>query len=118
MLAERGHTVVLAAERQRNRPLWLPKNLTLANRSLRARGLPGRIEMTACPVHRSGPWQQRRPPLRQARDYLRFLDPRYADRDKLERRSAAHAPPGWPQFVRRARVDHAKLETSVEGAAL
>ena len=31
MLAERGHTVVLAAERQRNRPVWLPKNLTLVN---------------------------------------------------------------------------------------
>ena len=34
MLAERGHTVVLAAARQRNRPLALPKNLSLANRSL------------------------------------------------------------------------------------
>ena len=101
MLAEHGHTVVLAAERQRNRPLWLPKNLTLANRSLRARGLPGRVEMTACPAHRIDRWQQAAPAVRLARDYLRFLDPGYADRDKLERRSAAHAPTGWPQFLRR-----------------
>jgi hypothetical protein len=101
MLAERGHTVILAAERQRNRPVWLPKNLTLVNRGLRARGLPGRIEVTACPVQRVDKWRHLVPPLRQARDYLRFLDPRYADKGKLERRSAKHAPPGWPQFVRK-----------------
>ena len=99
-LAERGHTVVLAAERQRNRPVWLPKNLTLVNRGLRARALPGRIEVTGCPVRRVDKWRHLVPPLRQARDYLRFLDPRYGDKGKLERRSATHAPPGWPQFLR------------------
>jgi hypothetical protein len=99
-LAELGHTVVLAAERQRNRPVWLPKNLTLVNRGLRARGSPGRIEITACPVRRVDKWQHLAPPLRQARDYLRFLEPRYADKGKLERRSATHSPPGWPRFVR------------------
>ena len=92
-LAERGHTVVLAVERQRNRPVWLPKNLTLVNRDLRARALPGRIEglRVQCVEWTSGGTG---PPLRQARDYLRFLDPRYADKGKLERRSAMHAPPG------------------------
>jgi len=103
MLAERGHTVILAAERQRNRPVWLPKNLSLVNRSLRSRGLPGRIEVTACPVRRVDKWRHLVPPLRQARDYLRFLDPRYAAKGKLERRSALHAPRGWAQFVREHR---------------
>ena len=37
-LAERGHSVVLAAARQRNRPLWLPRNLRMANQRLIARG--------------------------------------------------------------------------------
>ena len=100
MLAERGHTVVLAVERQRNRPVWLPKNLTRANRNLRTSGSPGRIEVTPCPVHRVDQWRHLVPALRLARDYLRFLDPRYGDRHKLERRSAMHAPAGWPQFVR------------------
>lgn len=99
MLAEHGHTVVLAAARQRNRPLALPKNLTLTNRGLIARGLPGRIEITACPVRRIDAWQTLAPALRQARDYVRFLDPRYAQAAKLERRAAAHAPRGWPEFL-------------------
>ena len=105
MLAERGHTVVLAAARQRNRPLWLPKNLTLANRRLIARGAPGRIELTACPVHRVDAWRTLAPTLRQARDYLRFLDPRYAHAAKLERRGAENAPKGWPRYLQ----DHAAL---------
>jgi hypothetical protein len=99
-LAERGHTVVLAAARQRNRPLSLPKTLSVANRSLIARGKPGRIEVTACPVRRIDAWEHAAPLLRQARDYLRFLDPRYVHAAKLERRAATNAPPWWRQFVR------------------
>lgn len=100
MLAERGHTVVLAAARQRNRPLALPKTLSLANRSLVSRGLPGRVEVTACPVRRVDRWEHVAPAMRHARDYLRFLDPRYAHAFKLESRSATHAPRGWLRFIR------------------
>lgn len=98
-LAERGHSVVLAAARQRNRPLWLPKKLRLANERLIARGAPGRIEVVGCPVRRVDGWQTLAPALRQARDYLRFLDSRYARAEKLERRSAASTPGGWRQFI-------------------
>lgn len=99
MLAERGHSVVLAAARQRNRSLTLPKNLVLANRRLVARGLPGRVEVTACPVRRVDRWQDAAPALRNARDYLRFFDPRYAHAAKLKGRSATHAPKGWRRFI-------------------
>ena len=98
-LAERGHTIVLAAARQRNRPLALPKTLTMANRSLIARGRPGRIEVIACPVRRVDAWETLAPALRQARDYLRFVDPRYAGAGKLEERSAENVPAGWRRFV-------------------
>jgi hypothetical protein len=98
-LAERGHSVVLAAARQRNRPLGLPKNLTLVNRRLIADGKPGRIEIIACPARRVDAWERVAPALRQARDYLRFFDPRYAHADKLERRAATHAPKGWLRFI-------------------
>ncbi len=101
LLAERGHTIVLAAARQRNRPLALPKNLSLANRSLITRGRRGRIELTPCPVRRVDRWRQAAPALRQARDYLRFLDPRYARAGKLEERSAENVPERWRQLVRR-----------------
>ena len=100
-LAERGHTVVLAAARQRNRPLSLPKALVAVNRRLIAQGSSGRIEVTACPVRRVDTWRNVAPQLRQARDYLRFQDARYAHADKLERRSASAAPAGWPAFVQR-----------------
>lgn len=100
LLAERGHTIVLAAARQRNRALALPKNLSLANRSLITRRLQGRIEVTPCPVRRVDRWQRAAPALRQARDYLRFLDPRYARAGKLEQRSAENVPDGWRRFVR------------------
>ena len=91
---------MLAAARQRNRPLTLPKNLTLANRSLITRGLRGRIEVTSCPVRRVDRWQRAAPALRTARDYLRFLDPRYAQAGKLEQRSAESAPHAWRRFVK------------------
>ena len=100
LLVERGHTVVLAAARQRNRPLALPKNLLLANHGFIARGLTGRIELTTCPVHRVDRWQTLAPAIRQARDYLRFFDERYSNAGKLERRSATNAPKGWLRFIK------------------
>lgn len=99
-LAERGHSIVLAAARQRNRPLSLPKNLGQVNRRLIGAGRPGRIEVVACPVRRVDEWEHLAPALRQARDYMRFLDSRYAHADKLEHRSATSTPSGWRHFLR------------------
>src|SRR5688572_19557462 len=102
-LAERGHSVVLASARQRNRPLSLPKALTIVNRRLIAQESDARIEITSCPVRRIDAWRNVAPALRQARDYLRFQDARYARAEKLKRRSASAAPRDWPRFVRRHR---------------
>ncbi len=41
------------------------------------------------------------PALRQARDYLRFQDARYAHAEKLETPVGGRAPAGWPRFVQR-----------------
>jgi hypothetical protein len=98
-LAERGHSVVLAAARQRNRALALPKNLRAANERLIARRAPGRIEIIGCPVRRVDAWRTLAPALRQARDYLRIFDPRYAHAGKLADRSAASTPAGWRRFI-------------------
>lgn len=102
-LAERGHTVILAAEqRARSKPLLLPKSATRVNRTLAARdacGRSGRIELVACPVRRTDDWAQAAPQLRRARDYARFLDPYYQHADKLRRRSATNAPGGWRRFL-------------------
>ena len=100
LLADRGHTIVLAAARQRNRPLTLPKNLSRVNDSLIGRRAPGRIEVTACPTGRVDRWQSLAPAIRQARDYLRFFDDRYSHADKLEQRSAMHVPKGWLRLLR------------------
>jgi hypothetical protein len=110
-LAERGHSIVLAAERQRNRPLALPKNLTLANPRLIARGAPGRIEITACPVRRADAWKDIAPVVRRSRDFLRFLDPRYAHAAKLEARAFSIAEDAIPSdrffelFITHERAD-------------
>ena len=102
-LAERGHTVILAAEqRVRAKPLLLPKSATQVNRRLAARdacGRSGRIELVACPVRRTDGWARVAPELRKARDYVRFLDPQYQHADKLRRRAATYAPDGWPAFL-------------------
>jgi hypothetical protein len=92
LLAERGHSIVLAAARQRNRPAWLPKNLIQVNDRLRSRDMPGRIEMIPCPSRRIDAWQNLAPGLRQARDYVRFFDPRYSSAEKLAQRAASNTP--------------------------
>ena len=92
MLAERGHSIVLAAARQRNRPLGLAKNLIAVNDRLISRRLPGRIEIIACPSRRVDGWQNLAASLRQARDYVRFFDPRYAQAEKLAQRAASETP--------------------------
>ena len=92
LLAEKGHSIVLAAARQRNRPVWLPKSLIQVNARLQSQRKPGRIEMTDCPSRRVDGWQDLALNLRQARDYVRFFDPRYADAQKLAERAASNTP--------------------------
>jgi hypothetical protein len=99
-LAVRGHCVILAAEhRSRDTPFTLPKSANRVNRRLAAHNLRGRIELVPCPVRRTDRWARTAPTLRRARDYVRFMDPRYQQSDKLRRRAAAHAPKGWPGYL-------------------
>ena len=100
-LAGRGHTVVLAAERQRNRALFLPKNLIFVNRRLIAGGARGRIEITASPVRRTDAWRDVAPGLRRLRDYLRFSDPRYSEAAKLEARASNALPKELARLLER-----------------
>ena len=102
MLAQRGHTVILAAEQKpRSKPILLPNSAARLNRRLAEdpRGAGGRIELVACPVTRSDKWTIAAPQLRRARDYARFLDPQFKQSEKLRQRAAANAPPGWPPYV-------------------
>jgi hypothetical protein len=90
-LARRGHWVTLAAARKRKKPLKLTGPLHAEKR----------IDVVPCPVRRLDRWEPYTRPLRQARDYLRFLHPDYSSTDKLAARAAEYAPPGWAGFARR-----------------
>ena len=83
-LTARRHTVVLAAARKR-KPLKPTKTLHD----------DPRVEVIACPTRRVDRWQRLAPAVRLARDYVRFLDPRYARSTKLAARAADYAPEGW-----------------------
>jgi len=89
-LTARRHTVVLAAARKR-KPLKPTKSLHD----------DPRVELIACPTRRVDRWQNVAPALRSARDYLRFLDPRYATSAKLAARAADYAPGGWSAALER-----------------
>jgi hypothetical protein len=90
-LTARGHTVLLAAARKR-KPLKPTKTLHD----------DPRVEVLACPTRRVDGWHDVALALRRARDYLRFLDPRYARATKLAARAADYAPAGWSEsFARR-----------------
>lgn len=93
-LCRRGHSVTLAAARKRKKLLKLTGVLHAEKR----------IDVVPCPVHRVDRWEDHVRPLRQARDYLRFLDPRYNGAAKLSARAAEYAPPGWSAFVQRPSV--------------
>ena len=84
-LTDRGHTVVLPAAHKRNKPLKLAGAFA-AN---------SRVDVVTNPVRRVDEWEAYVRPLRQARDYVRFLDPSYEHKDKLAERARAYAPPGW-----------------------
>jgi hypothetical protein len=90
-LARRGHWVTLAAARKRKKPLKLTGTLHAEKR----------IDVVPCPVHRVDKWEPYVRPLRQARDYLRFLDPAYTHTAKLSARASGYAPPGWTAFLNR-----------------
>ncbi len=83
-LTARGHTVVVAAARKR-KPLRPTKSLHD----------DPRVEVIACPTKRVDGWQDVALAVRRARDYVRFLDPRYARSSKLAARAADYAPEGW-----------------------
>jgi hypothetical protein len=85
-LLRRGHSLVVTAAHKRNKPLKLTAGF---------RENP-RIDVVANPLRRLDGWEPFVRPLRQARDYLRFLDPSYAQADKLAARARAYSPKGWP----------------------
>jgi hypothetical protein len=89
-LTARGHTLLLAAARKR-KPLKPTKALHD----------DPRVEVLACPTRRVDGWQDVALGLRRARDYARFLDPRYARSDKLAARAAGYAPTGFSDAVQR-----------------
>ena len=85
-LTDRGHNVVVGAAHKRNKPL-----------KLGVFGDNPRVDVVTNPVRRTDEWERLVRPLRQARDYLRYVGPGYAHADKLAERARAYAPPGWPE---------------------
>lgn len=84
-LLRRGHSMVITAAHKRNKPLKLTASF---------RENP-RIDVVPNPLRRLDGWEPFVRPLREARDYLRFLDPGYAHADKLAARARAYSPKGW-----------------------
>jgi hypothetical protein len=85
-LTDRGHDVVVCAAHKRNKPLKLGD----------FRDNP-HVDVVTNPVRRTDEWEPLVRPLRQARDYLRYLGPGYEHANKLAERARAYAPPGWPE---------------------
>lgn len=85
-LTARGHSLVITAAHKRNKPLKLGV----------FRDNP-RVDVVSNPVRRVDDWEPFVRPLRQARDYVRYLHPGYGNAQKLAERARAYAPPGWPE---------------------
>jgi hypothetical protein len=85
-LTARGHSLVITAAHKRNKPLKLGV----------FRDNP-RVDVVSNPVRRVDDWEPFVRPLRQARDYVRYLHPGYGHAQKLSERARAYAPPGWPE---------------------
>jgi hypothetical protein len=83
-LSRRGHSIVVTAAHKRNKPL-----------KLGAFALDRNVDVVTNPVRRVDAWEPYVRPLRQARDYVRFLDPSYAHAEKLADRARVYAPAGW-----------------------
>ena len=89
-LTERGHSVVITAAHKRNKPLKLGA----------FRNNP-RVDVVSNPVRRVDEWEPFVRPLRQARDYTRFLHPSVCARGQTG---------GARQELRTARVDRTTRE--------
>ena len=91
LLAERGHTIRLTG-RPRKGVFALPKHIRHE-----------RITGAENPTRRSDEWGRYVETLRGARDYLRYLDPRYAEATRLVRRAYEIAPTEFVLFCERRR---------------
>ena len=89
ILSRRGHTICLAG-RPRKGVFRLPKALT-------AQGISGREN----PTQRADEWGRYVDTLRGARDYVRYLDPRYAQATRLVRRAYEIAPTEFVLYCER-----------------
>ncbi|HET9271586.1 MAG TPA: hypothetical protein VFO31_25590 [Vicinamibacterales bacterium] len=85
LLAARGHTVELATEDRRNKP-WPPSVLALAEEY-------PTVRLSRTPMPAGASWFELATRLRQARFYLRFLDPVYRGTPGLIARTREKAPP-------------------------
>ena len=83
-LAERGHDILLAADREE----------ALGGRQLveRLAELYPNIRIGTAPGRHTGAWSELARRIRLGLDYLRFLDPRYASTPHLRRRAEDRAP--------------------------
>jgi hypothetical protein len=84
LLAERGHDVLLVAERSDRHP-WPPSVLDLVKAH-------PRISLSFMPEMSGDPWFELATRLRQARFYLRFLEPAYRGMPALLARTRSRAP--------------------------
>jgi hypothetical protein len=89
-LTARKHTVVLGAVRKRK-----------ALRATKVLHDNVRVEVAQAPARRIDGWQEIALALRRARDYDRFLDPRYARAHKLTARAGEYAPSGLGDAIAR-----------------
>jgi hypothetical protein len=83
-LAARGHEIVLAADREE----------ALGGRQMveRIAAAHPNVRLTEAPGRHAGAWSELARDIRLGLDYLRFLDPRYADAPHLRRRARDRAP--------------------------
>ena len=102
-LTARGHSVVVTAAHKRNKPLKLGD----------FSGNP-HIDVVTNPVRRVDAWEPFVRPLRQARDYVRFLHPDYARASKLAGRARTYAPAGWPERMDRLRHRRLLVKRTLE----
>jgi hypothetical protein len=106
-LTSRGHTVVIAAARKR-KPL----------RPSKSQHDDPRVEVTTAPHRRIDGWQEIALGLRRARDYVRFLNPRYARARKLTARAADYAPAGLGDAIDRRPWLRSRWQLLARGLAL
>jgi hypothetical protein len=91
-LARRGHTVRIGAGPNKLGPPTLPETL-LGWRSISA---------VQCPTERSDGWRDLVNQIRGARDYIRYLDPRYSKARFMTKRARQNAPIRFVELCRRS----------------